>query len=217
MEAKRQDLGRIGQRSLLGTLVSGLEKWATRGRLWQLLVLALALLATFKYYVNPGIKMRMTSFQPGAEITLDARHSYTQEEARALLNTYTQEAKDFYKAIEYTIDLLFPLTYGLLSTLLIVYVVRESFGGRRWLWLLMLPALGVMLLDLSENVCVIAMLSGEDHQIVGWAERASIITFAKWKLVLVALPIGVLVWVTHLIVHYRKTGRREGPEVNGQL
>jgi hypothetical protein len=165
--------------------------------LWVSFALLILLLIVFRFYVGPGLRKRMPKALADQKLTIDERLSYTPQEAVALVRSYTDEARKFYRSTELTVDTLFPLTYGLFSALTVTYVIQESFAGSSWLWLLAAPGLAAMLFDFAENVCVVSMLSRPTEEIRGLARAASVLTFVKWRLGFVAFAIVVAMWLVH--------------------
>ena len=118
---------------------------------------------------------------------LDTRQWYTPEQAAALfgaLDRLDPSARAVYAWTEVSIDLIFPVAYGLLFALLLLRV----FGERRWFYLL--PIAGAAA-DVLENLSIALLASTYDRAPTSWTTLAAAFTLLKSGLILATLAAAV--------------------------
>ena len=82
-----------------------------------------------------------------------------------------------------TIDMAFPLASALFQGILITLLVRRVFPSRpRWQRLNLLPS-GAALLDILENLGLLALLWSYPGRLTGLAAVTGLITVFKWTMV----------------------------------
>ena len=125
---------------------------------------------------------------------LDSRAWYTPEEAADLfdaLDRLDDGARVFYATTALTVDMVFPVSYGLLFAALLYRLFR---GGAP----LYLLALALALADALENVTVAALALSHDGEPSPLAWLAAVFTLIKWALLVVTLAavcVGVIRWL----------------------
>ena len=125
---------------------------------------------------------------------LDTRQWYTPEQAAALfaaLDRLDPRARAVYAWTEVSIDLIFPVAYGLLFALLLLRV----FEDRRRFYLL--PIAGAAA-DVFENLSIALLASTYDGAPTSWARVAAVFTLLKSGLILATLAAvasGVIRWL----------------------
>ena len=111
----------------------------------------------------------------GYEIrTLDVRGWYTPEDVQQLMAELGESGRQLYAITEVTLDLVFPLAYGTLFSILIL----RLYNSRR-AYLLLFP-LGAMTADLLENLtaAILALTySGEASPLAWFAAVCTVIKF----------------------------------------
>ena len=111
----------------------------------------------------------------GREKLLDARVWYDKADAAWLLDHLGAWGRRLYAVTAVTLDLFFPLAYGLLFGLLLVRLWPPGQA-----WLLVLPLVTVIA-DLLENFTIATMIwayrEGEEPAL---ASRAAVFTLTKW-------------------------------------
>jgi hypothetical protein len=127
---------------------------------------------------------------------LDGRGWYSPVEVRDFLHNIKEEGRRLYYTTELSLDLLFPLVYGVLFAALITHV----YARERARLLVLVPLLTV-LCDVSENI-VLAYLAWQfDERTSPLARGAAILTAAKsglFVLSLLLILVGALwtIWRT---------------------
>lgn len=125
---------------------------------------------------------------------LDVRQWYTPEQAAALfeaLDRLDANARAVYAWTEVSIDLVFPVAYGLLSALLLLCLFKD---GRRYY---LLPIAGATA-DVLENLSIALLASTHDGAPTSWASVAAVFTLLKsgrLLATLVATVCGAIRWM----------------------
>ena len=118
---------------------------------------------------------------------LDVRQWYTPDQAAALfgaLDRLDPRARAVYAWTEVTVDLIFPVAYGLLLALALL----RLFGNGRPVYLL--PIAGAVA-DVLENVSVALLAATYDGAVSSWTRVAAAFTLLKSVLLLAALVAAV--------------------------
>ena len=125
---------------------------------------------------------------------LDPRQWYTPEQAADLfgaLDRLDPRARAVYAWTEVSIDMVFPVAYGLLFALLLLRVFDD---GRRFY---LLPIAGAAA-DVLENISIALLASTYDGAPTSWATVAATFTLLKSGLILATLAAavgGVIRWL----------------------
>jgi len=125
---------------------------------------------------------------------LDTRQWYTPEQAAALfgaLDRLDSRARAVYAWTEVTVDLLFPVAYGLLFALALL----RLFGDARPFYLL--PIAGAVA-DVFENVSIALLAATYDGAPSSWTRVAAVFTLLKSVLILTAFAatlVGAIRWL----------------------
>ena len=158
-------------------LTALLASWATRRNVLLLVALFIVMTAV----LLPLADTRLSVLSGGAG-PLDMRFSYTAAQAYATLDAYGPAGREFDLNTELTVDLLYPIIYGLFCSLAILYF-RQRWGPAHpaLARLALLPFLAV-LADYLENAAVIGLLLIYPDRLPPLAVAASLLTSAKWLL-----------------------------------
>jgi len=128
----------------------------------------------------------------GAQHTLlDSRFWYKPKEVQELFDTLGEPGRKLYAVTQVTVDLVFPLAYGLLFAMAIV----RLYGTPAASWLLFLPLLTVVF-DLAENVLTAYLAWPPRHKgpaIVRLAATCTATKFTFFALSSVATVIGLVI------------------------
>ena len=154
-----------------------LQRLATRRVVIPTLLVALLCLAGFEW----------RDARLGGLELLDTRQWYTPEQAANLFGALEQldsRARAVYAWTEVSIDMVFPVAYGLLFTLLLLRLFE---GGRPFY---LLPIAGAAT-DIFENISIAVLASTYDGAPTSWARVAAAFTLLKSGLILVTLAAAV--------------------------
>ncbi len=162
----------------------GLQRLATRRVVIPTMLVALFCVAGFEWR---GARL------DGLEL-LDTRQWYTPEQAASLfgaLDRLDPRARAVYAWTEVSIDMVFPVAYGLLFAL----VLLRLFGAGRPFYLL--PIAGAAA-DVFENISIALLAWTHDGAPSPWARVAAVFTLLKSWLILATLAAvvgGTIRWL----------------------
>jgi hypothetical protein len=122
---------------------------------------------------------RRVAYFPNDQL-LDDRRWYTPADVSQLLNDLG-DRRYIYGATELSLDLIYPISYGLLFAVLI----SQLWGPRRD-WMLLAPILTVFF-DLSENALIVYMISTYNGSETNLAWVAAVCTLSKTLFFLLSL------------------------------
>ena len=149
-------------------------------------LLLLAVLAGLLYFVffpallaNPA-----TLQQTGA---LDARLSYTSQQAYQALEAYGPAGRAQYARTILLLDIVFPVIYALLLGLLAARGLVRAFPTSPRIQILALLPFAAMLFDWLENASILTLLARFPQRLDGLAAAAGGFTSLKWLVLALAV------------------------------
>lgn len=154
-----------------------LQRLATRRVVISTVLAALLCLAAFQW----------RDARLGGLELLDTRQWYTPDQAATLfraLDRLDPRARAVYAWTEVSVDLIFPVAYGLLLALALL----RLFGNGRPVYLL--PIAGAVA-DVLENVSIALLAATYDGAVSSWTRVAAAFTLLKSVLILAALVAAV--------------------------
>jgi hypothetical protein len=148
----------------------------TRG--WAIFVLFI-MDAAFMGLILPMVQglMKMDGGSPGA---LDLQFFYTPAAAYDRIAAYGDYGRGFYRSVELTVDIIYPIVYTLFFAMLITWLFQRGFARNSPIQRLNVVPLGAWLFDLLENLGIVAMLSVYPARpaVLAWLSTA--FTMIKW-------------------------------------
>jgi hypothetical protein len=167
-----------------------LYEWLSRSADWLTIALLLGITLVCAGLFRARLDALRRDTNIGYEKLLDGRFWYSPADAAALLDKLGARGRRLYGATAVTLDLFFPLAYGLLFGLLLVRLWPPGQA-----WLLLLPLITVIA-DIFENVTIATMIwTYHEGKEPALARRAAIFTLTKWTffaLSLLAILIGLV-------------------------
>ncbi len=161
-------------------------------------IIVLSVLYTlFPAAILPWAETQIKSFSGGVG-PIDLRFTYTASEVFAMVAAYGEAGRSFYRIIEFTADVAYPLLYALFFGALLTGALRRAFPAHTWMQQIPLLAGVMLLVDFAENIGIVIMLTQFPVQNETVATITSILTTTKWILfgnIVGALLISVLVIV----------------------
>jgi hypothetical protein len=97
-----------------------------------------------------------------------------------MVKAYGEEGRAFYRMVELTADVLYPLSYTLFFGALLSAVLRRAFPATSIIQRLALIPAVTFLFDQAENAGIITMLSQFPAESVLVAQVSNFFTIAKW-------------------------------------
>jgi hypothetical protein len=159
------------------------DRWAS-GRLVVALVAALM---AFEAITLPFLQR-----SPGGNIvSLDARFFYTPREAFSTIGSYAG-AKPFWIGVYLSWDIVNPILYTLIFSLLISWLFRRGLDPDNGLQRLNILPIGAGAFDLFENACIVTLMVRYPSQL----------TFVAWLSTVSTMSKVVILGVCMLLVLY---------------
>ncbi|RJP49089.1 MAG: hypothetical protein C4583_13180 [Anaerolineaceae bacterium] len=160
---------------MLHKISSKFHAWA-KG--WLVIVL-MALDMFFMGFVMPLIGGLMKG-GTGLEQPLDLMFFSTPEKTFAMIERYGEYGRAFYRNVELTVDIIYPIIYTLAFGLLISWLFQRGFKSDSKMQKWNVTPVGAWLFDLLENLGIVTMLTMWPSQPVAVAWLTMILTMVKW-------------------------------------
>lgn len=145
---------------------------------WLVFILFL-LDAAFMLFILP-LGTALMKFDLGGPGPLDPLLFYTPARVDQTLAAYGEFGRVFYRNMELTVDLIYPIIYTLFFSLLISWLVRRGFDPRSSIQRWNVLPFGTWLFDLLENLGIVVMLTVFPAVPAALAWLTAGFTFIKW-------------------------------------
>ncbi|NOY98226.1 MAG: hypothetical protein GXP40_03340 [Chloroflexi bacterium] len=166
-------------------ILTTLEKWAGWKSILMLAVLELA----FNVWVLPGMAPQSGA---AADVpVLDLQFWYTPQQVYQVSAAYSLAQRRAAAVGHLTIDIIYPLVYGLLLSLLLVITLQRALPARRFARLSPLFPWLAVLADYLENVALATIFLAYPARLVPLAWAAAGFTAVKWSLIAVVFLLVV--------------------------
>jgi hypothetical protein len=133
---------------------------------------------------------------------IDLQFSYTPDTVYSMVAAYGEEGRSFYRMIDLTVDVVYPIVTLLLFAGLIIFTYSRAFPDRPALKNLALVSVVGTLFDFLENAGVVTMLSIYPNRIDIIAQLSSLFTTAKWIFAVGGMGIAAVGLVAWLIKRF---------------
>lgn len=161
------------------------DRWAVKSRIIPLLLI---------YPVFPLVLFPWIG-DVGDFGILDVHLYYNAETAYNLLKSYDAAAFANYRLCALTVDMVYPVFYAFLISLLIASVLRRRYtAGQSIHWLRAAPFI-IMLVDWFENLTIVRLMDQWPIFDADLANIAGLLTFTKWSLLAVVMSLLIVVWL----------------------
>lgn len=160
---------------MLNNLSERFHKWA-KG--WLVLVL-LALDVFFAGFLMPLIGGMMQGGQGDIQ-PLDLMLFSTPDRTFDMIERYGEYGRPFYRNVELTVDIIYPIIYLFAFGLLISWLFQRGFSPDSKMMKFNVMPLGAWFFDLLENLNIVALLSVFPAKPVALAWLLMILTTVKW-------------------------------------
>lgn len=172
-----------------------IHQWATGRNV--LLLLAADLF--FMIGVMPFVSQKLEVYTQGAgPIDLEIP-TYTVDRAYELLTAYGEEGRAFYKTLELTVDVIYPLVYGFAFALALAFLWSRVAPGKRWVYFVPLLVLLGMGFDFLENAGIVTLLSYFPQPAIIIARITSVCSFLKWSFDFMSIALIIIGFVAWLV------------------
>jgi hypothetical protein len=161
--------------NMLNSISAKFYSW-TKG--W-LIFIFLILDAFFSGFLLPLIQGMLQGGSGGIQ-PLDLMFLATPEKLFAMIGQYGEFGRPFYRNVELTVDIVYPLVYLFFFGLLISWLFERGFASTSPMRKLNVMPLGAWLFDLIENLAIVTLLSIYPSQplLLGWL--LTVVSTVKW-------------------------------------
>ncbi len=150
-------------------------KW-TKG--WLVIVL-LILDAFFSGFLLPLIQGMMQDDKGGVQ-PLDLMMFATPDKVFGMIERYGEANRMFYRNVELTVDIIYPIVYLFFFGLLISWLFQRGFASTSPMRKFNILPLGAWFFDLLENIFIVTLLSIYPSQPAGLAWVLIVLGTVKW-------------------------------------
>ena len=156
-------------------LLTTFEKWAN----WKSILALFALQMLFNLVLLPSASSSDTHDLP----ILDLQFWYTPQRAYEIIGAYPAELRQAAAITRLTLDLIYPLVYGLLISFLLIVTFRRAFPKSNFADLAVFIPWGGVLGDYLENFGLATMYLSYPTELVPLAWMTAVFTTIKWTLI----------------------------------
>ena len=160
---------------MLNNVSERFYKW-TKG--WLVLIL-LVLDGFFSGFLLPLVQGIMQDGRGGVQ-PLDLMLFATPEKTYAMIERYGEFGRIFYRNVELTVDIVYPIVYLFFFGLLISWLFQRGFAPTSPMRKYNIMPLGAWFFDLLENIVIVILLSIFPSQPAGLAWLLTLLTTVKW-------------------------------------
>ncbi len=145
---------------------------------WLIFILFL-LDAFFSGFLLPLIQGMMQGGKGGIQ-PLDLMLFATPEKIFGMLNEYGEYGRPFYRNVELTVDIVYPIVYLFFFGLLISWLFQRGFASTSPMRKYNIMPLGAWFFDLLENIVIVILISVFPSQPVTLAWILILLSSIKW-------------------------------------
>jgi hypothetical protein len=145
---------------------------------WLVFILFL-LDAFFSGFLLPLVQAMMQGDKGGIQ-PLDLMLFAMPAKIFGMINEYGEYGRPFYRNVELTVDIVYPIVYLFFFGLLISWLFQRGFAPNSPIRKLNIMPLGAWLFDLLENIVIVILLSIFPSQPIALAWMLTLISTIKW-------------------------------------
>ena len=164
---------------------------------WLIIILFL-LDGLFMGLILPMTEASMKS-NPGSPGPIDLEFFYTPDKVYEMVASYGEYGRIFYRNVELTVDIIYPIIYTLFFGLFITWLFQRGFATESKLQVLNVVPFGAWLFDLLENLGIVGMLSIYPATPALLAWLTAIFTLIKWLFAgasIILMVIGIIATIS---------------------
>lgn len=125
---------------------------------WKFIIPVFLLFCYFTFYLFPNHQTQLAKIAGEQISPLDTRFSYSLQEVNYLFEKLGIEGRELYATIVGRVDMIYPIVYGILFMLVLMFLLRKLSGRKSKLILVALfPILG-SLFDYFENFHILKLI-----------------------------------------------------------
>ncbi len=154
------------------------QKFYSWAKGWLVLVL-FVLDGFFAGFLLPLIQGMMQDGQGGVQ-PLDLMLFANPEKIFGMIERYGEFGRPFYRNVELTVDIVYPIVYLFFFSLLISWLFQRGFASTSAMRKYNIMPLGAWFFDLLENIVIVILVSIFPSQPAGLAWILVLFTTVKW-------------------------------------
>jgi hypothetical protein len=133
----------------------------------------------FSGFLLPLVQAMMQGDKGGVQ-PLDLMLFATPERIFGMVNEYGEYGRPFYRSVELTVDIVYPIVYLFFFGLLISWLFQRGFASTSPMRKFNIMPLGAWFFDLLENIVIVILLSVFPSQPTALAWILSLLSAIKW-------------------------------------
>ncbi len=145
---------------------------------WLIFILFL-LDAFFSGFLLPLVQAMMQGDKGGVQ-PLDLMLFASPTKIFGMINEYGEYGRPFYRGVELTVDIIYPIVYLFFFGLLISWLFQRGFASTSPMRKFNIMPLGAWFFDLLENIVIVILLSVFPSQPTALAWILTLISTIKW-------------------------------------
>ena len=123
---------------------------------------------------------------------LDLQFFYTPEQAYEIIAAYTPAMRQAAAITRLTLDIVYPVIYGMMLALLLTLTFRRVFAPKAFADAAVFIPWGGVLFDYLENICFATMFLSYPKEFYTLAQISAIFTALKWTLIGIAFLLALI-------------------------
>lgn len=160
------------------------EKWAS----WKSVLAFFALQMLFNLVIMPAFSGSNEHNLP----VLDLQFFYTPQQAYEIVAAYTPAMRQAAATTRLTLDIIYPLVYGMMLSLLLVLTFRRAFTPSKLADAAVFIPWGGVLFDYLENIGFAIIFLSYPKEYFFIAQISAIFTALKWTLIGVGFVLALI-------------------------
>lgn len=160
------------------------EKWAG----WKSVLLFFALQMLFSIVIMPAASGSNDTDLP----ILDLQYFYTAEQAYEIVAAYTPAMRQAAAVTRLTLDIIYPVVYGMMLALLLTLTFRRAFSPKTFADAAVFIPWGGVLFDYLENIGFAIIFLSYPKEFHFLAQVSAIFTALKWSLIGLAFLLALV-------------------------
>jgi hypothetical protein len=133
-------------------------------------------------FLMPLIQGIMQDGKGGVQV-LDLMLFATPAKIFAMIDRYGEYNRQFYRTVELTVDIIYPIIYLFFFGLLISWLFQRGFASKSPMRKFNITPLGAWFFDLLENIVIVILLSVFPSQLTALAWILTLVSTIKWVFV----------------------------------
>jgi hypothetical protein len=175
--------------------MSKLLEWQRKLANWKVIIGLIVAFIIIEIAVLPNISARINDYSNDAGV-IDLQLHYSVDKLYEMVEAYGEDGRRFYITFSTTGDVVYPIVYSSLFSLIITLLYRRAFLAQSIMHRLPLLVYLTLVFDLIENACIITVMVSLPNKLTTIAQLSNMFTMAKWSMAgvsIILLLIGLIV------------------------